>query len=128
MSQDYQTRQLNTEEGNLSGPIRTSHNSHIHIDNTRQPEPQLKRCHSKVQLKECHMLNPYLEPRLKGYVSSHNSRNTSKLTFEISPKLCRPRTSTSIKTQLLPLQYRLVLSLVTKRNMLPDRLAGDTCR
>jgi len=42
MSQDYQTRQLITEEGNPSRPIRTGHNQHTHTDNTRQPEPQLK--------------------------------------------------------------------------------------
>ncbi|QCE01103.1 hypothetical protein DEO72_LG7g2395 [Vigna unguiculata] len=42
MSQDYQTRHSHTKEGNLSGPIRTSHNSHTHTGNTRQPEPQLK--------------------------------------------------------------------------------------
>ena len=32
------------EEGNFSGPIRTSHNSHTHTCNTRQSEPQLKEC------------------------------------------------------------------------------------
>jgi len=42
MSQDYQTRQLNIEKGNLTGPIRTCHNAHTHTGNTRQPEPQLK--------------------------------------------------------------------------------------
>jgi len=75
MSQDYQTRQLITEEGNLSGPIRTSHNSHSHRQHspTRattqeflvfilHPEPPLKICHSQPQLKECHLLNPYSEP------------------------------------------------------------------
>ncbi|QCD83311.1 hypothetical protein DEO72_LG2g3655 [Vigna unguiculata] len=31
-----------TEEGNLSRPIRTSHNTHTHTSNTCQPEPQLK--------------------------------------------------------------------------------------
>jgi len=72
MSQDYKTRRLNTEEGNLSGPIRTSHNSHTHTGNTRQPEPQLK---------ECHVFNPYLEPQLKGYVMSHNSRNIKQADF-----------------------------------------------
>jgi len=35
MSQDYQTHQSTTEEGNLSGPICTSHNKHTHIGNTR---------------------------------------------------------------------------------------------
>jgi len=38
MSQDYQTRQLTTEEDNLSRPICTGHNQHTHIDNTRQLE------------------------------------------------------------------------------------------
>jgi len=42
MSQDYQTRQLNIEEGNLTRPIRTRHNAHTHTSNTHQPEPQLK--------------------------------------------------------------------------------------
>jgi len=74
-SQDYQTRQPTTEEGNLSGPIRTGHNQHTHTSNTRQPEPQLK---------EYHVLNPYPEPQLKGYVPSHNSRNTSNLTLKAS--------------------------------------------
>ncbi|QCD89853.1 hypothetical protein DEO72_LG4g803 [Vigna unguiculata] len=64
----------------------------------RHPEPQLKRCHSESQLKECHVLNPYLEPQLKRYILSYNSRNTSKPTFEISSKPCRPRTSKTSKT------------------------------
>jgi len=41
----------------------------------RHPEPQLKRCHSELQLKEFHVFNPYPESQLKGYVLSHNSRN-----------------------------------------------------
>ena len=64
----------------------------------RHPEPQLKRCHSEPQLKECHVLNPYPEPQFNGYVSSHSSRNTSKLTFEVSPKPCRPCTLKTSKT------------------------------
>jgi len=48
------------------------------------PEPQLKGCYFEPQLREYHMLNPYPKPQLKGYVSSHNSRNTSKSTFKIS--------------------------------------------
>jgi len=59
----------------------------------RHPEPQLKRCHSEPQLKECHVLNPYPEQQIKGYVPSHNSRNTNKPTFEESPKRCRSRTT-----------------------------------
>ena len=47
----------------------------------RHPEPQLEGCHSEPQLKECHVLNPYPEPQLKGYVPTHNSRNTNKLTL-----------------------------------------------
>jgi len=47
-------------------------------------EPQLEGCHSEPQLKESHVLNPYPEPQLKGYILSHNSRNTSKPTFKIS--------------------------------------------
>jgi len=61
MSQDYQTRQLITEEGNPSGPIRIGHNQHTH---TRQPELNLRvpRVHlpSRAQLKGCHF-----EPQLK---------------------------------------------------------------
>jgi len=34
MSQNYQPCQLITEEGNLSGPIRTGHNQHTHTGNT----------------------------------------------------------------------------------------------
>ncbi|QCD96688.1 hypothetical protein DEO72_LG6g1396 [Vigna unguiculata] len=41
-SQHYQTRQLNTKEGNLTGPIHTRHNVYTHTGNTRQPKPQLK--------------------------------------------------------------------------------------
>ena len=88
-SQDYQTRQLITEEVNLSGPIRTGHNQHIHTGNTRQTElnsrfphvhppsrAQLEGCHSESQLKECHVLNPY--PEL-------NSRDTFRATTQGTP-------------------------------------------
>ncbi|QCD95777.1 hypothetical protein DEO72_LG6g473 [Vigna unguiculata] len=58
MSQDYQTRQPTTEEGNLSGPIRTGHNQHTHTGNTRQPELNSRVPHvhlpSRVQLEGCH--------------------------------------------------------------------------
>jgi len=112
-SQDYQTRYLNTEEGNLTRPIRTRQHAHSHRQHLstraatqeflvfiRHPEPQLKRCHFEPQLKKCHVLNPYPEPQLKGYVPSHNSRNTSKPTFEISSKPCRPHTSKASKLHL----------------------------
>ncbi|QCE10495.1 hypothetical protein DEO72_LG10g1725 [Vigna unguiculata] len=71
MSQDYQTRQLITEEGNPSGPIRTGHNQHTHTDNTRQPKlnsrvprvhlpsrAQLEGCHSKLNSRNVTCLNP----------------------------------------------------------------------
>jgi len=74
----------------------------------RHPEPQLKRCHFELQLKECNVLNPYFEPQLKGYVLSHNSRNTTKPTFEISSKPCKQHTSKSSKALFLH-QYRLTL-------------------
>jgi len=147
-SQDYQTRWCHTKKGNLSGHAvraitRTvtpttlanlSHNlrvPHVHLPYRattqevlmfiRHLEPQLKRCHSEPQLKECHVLNPHPEPQLKGYIPSHNSRNTSKPTFEISPKPCRPRIYKISKAQFLPLQYRHAYTLL-------DHLAGDTCR
>ncbi|QCD96087.1 hypothetical protein DEO72_LG6g789 [Vigna unguiculata] len=57
-SQDYQTRQLITEEDNPSGLIRTGHNQHTHTSNTRQPElnPRVPRVHppSRAQLEGCH--------------------------------------------------------------------------
>ncbi|QCD79169.1 hypothetical protein DEO72_LG1g2809 [Vigna unguiculata] len=58
MSQDYQTRQRFTEEGNLFGPICTGHNQHTHTGNTRQPElnSRVPRFHppSRAQLEGCH--------------------------------------------------------------------------
>ncbi|QCD93561.1 hypothetical protein DEO72_LG5g1636 [Vigna unguiculata] len=53
------------------------------------------------------MLNPYPKPQLKGYIPSHNSRNTSKPTFKVSLKPCRPHTSqanhnTSLASTLSP--------------------------
>jgi len=70
-SQDYQTRQPTTEEGNLSGPIRTGHNQHTHTSNTRQPEPQL-------QGSSCSSAIPSHNSR--DAIPSHNSRNTMCLT------------------------------------------------
>jgi len=71
MSQDYQTRQLITKEGNLSGPICTSHNSHTHTGNTRQLEPQLKSS-------SCSSTIPSHNSR--DAILSHNSRNVRCLT------------------------------------------------
>jgi len=72
MSQDYQTRQLNTKEGNLTGPIRTCHNMHTHTGNTCQPEPQLKSfsCSSAI-----------LSHNSRDVILSHNSRNDTCLTL-----------------------------------------------
>jgi len=67
MSQDYQTRQLNTEEGNLSGPIRAGHNQHTHTGNTRQPEPTLKSS-SRSSAIPSH--------KSRDVIPSHNSRIT----------------------------------------------------
>jgi len=71
MSQDYQTRRLTTEEGNLFGPISTSHNSHTHTGNTCQFEPQLKDS-------SCSSVIPSHNSR--DVILSHNSRNATCLT------------------------------------------------
>jgi len=79
----------------------------------RHPEQQLKRCH--------------FEPQLKGHVPSHNLRNTTKPTFEISPKPCRARTSRRINhfclTKIIWRCTRIV-----RRNKPFDRLTGDAYR
>jgi len=77
----------------------------------RHPELQLKGCHSEPQLKECHVLNPYPEPQLKGYIMNHISRNTKKPTFEASPKPSRPRTLKASKLEAWSLHYCLALLL-----------------
>jgi len=96
MSQDYQTRQLYTEEGNLSEPIRTGHNQHTHTDNTRQPElnsgvprvhlpsqAQLEGCHSKLNSRNAMCLT-LITRSTQGIRSELNSSNTSNPTFEAS--------------------------------------------
>ena len=57
------------------------------------------------------MLNPYLEPQLKGYVLSHNSRNTS------NPPLSNAR-------RLVDHKFSIKSPSCSSTN----RLAGDTCR
>jgi len=69
--QDYQTRQLITEEGNLTGPIRTHRYVHAHTSNTRQPESQLKSS-------SCSSAIPNHNSR--DAIPSHNPRNTTCLT------------------------------------------------
>jgi len=102
-SQDYQTHQPHIEEGNLFGPIRTSHNLHTFTGNTRQSEPQLKSssCSSAIPSHNSRDVIPSHNSRNATCltpISSHNSRNTNKPNFEVSPKLCRSRTSVAIKT------------------------------
>ncbi|QCE04046.1 hypothetical protein DEO72_LG8g2079 [Vigna unguiculata] len=74
-SQDYQTRQLITEEGNLTGPIRTRRCMHTHTDNTRQLKPQLKSssCSSAI-----------LSHNSRDAILSHNPRNATCLTTILS--------------------------------------------
>jgi len=84
MSQDYQTRQPTIEESNLSGPIRTGHNQHTHIGNTRHPELNSRNA-ILSSTRGMYVFNPY--PEL-------NSRDTFRaqlkepinLTFEASLK------------------------------------------
>ncbi|QCD89591.1 hypothetical protein DEO72_LG4g537 [Vigna unguiculata] len=83
---------------------------------THPYEPQLAHSHwqhspTQAATQEFLVFIRYPKPQLKGYVLRHNSRNTSKLTFEISPKPCRQRTSKVSKTQALPLHYRLAMLL-----------------
>jgi len=67
---------------------------HTHTGNTRQLEPQLKRCHSEPQLKECHVLNLYPEPQFKdtfrattqGTPASRSSRYHRSLVHNAHPK------------------------------------------
>jgi len=130
MSQDYPTRLYWPQlKGYLSGPIRTGHHQRTLTYNTRQPElnSRVSRVHppSRAQLEGYHFelnsrnatcLTPIpsstqgicFEPQLKGYILSHNSRNTNKPTFKISAKPCRPRTSKASQTPL-PQQHRLAL-------------------
>ena len=70
-SQDYQTRQLITEEGNLIGLIHTCNYVHTHTGNTRQPEPQLKSS-------SCSFAIPSHNSR--DVISSQHSRITTCLT------------------------------------------------
>ena len=84
-SQDYQTRQLITEESNLIGPISTRHNVHTHSGNTRQPEPQLKSssCSSAIPSHNSRDVIPSHNSRnatCLNPISSHDSRDTFRAT------------------------------------------------
>jgi len=92
MSRDYQTRQLNTEEGDLNWPIRTRHNVHTHTGNTRQLEPQLKSssCSSDIPRHNWRDVIPSHNSKnvtCLTPIPSHKSRNISKSTLETSLKL-----------------------------------------
>jgi len=91
-SQDYQTRQPTTEEGNLSGPIRTGHNQHTHTGNTRQPEPQLKgsSCSSAIPSHNSRDAIPSHKSRNTTCLTpipSHNSRDTFRATTQGTPAI-----------------------------------------
>jgi len=122
MSQDYQTRQLITKEGNLSRPICVSHNSHTYTDNTRQSKPQLRdfSCSSAIpshnsrdvilshNSRNVTCLPSILSHNSRDIVPSHNSRNIpASRPLRYHPKPCRPRTSKAFK--FFSLHYRLAL-------------------
>ncbi|QCD92829.1 hypothetical protein DEO72_LG5g898 [Vigna unguiculata] len=92
----YRPQPIEHMRGNLSGPIRTGHNQHTHIGNTRQPElnsrvprvhppsrAQLEGCHSELNSRNATWLTP-IPSSTQGIRSELNSRNTSKPTFKIS--------------------------------------------
>ena len=75
-----------------------------HTSNTRQFEPQLKRCHFELELKECHVFSLYPEPQLKEYRSkSQLKEHSSKTIFKVSPMHCRPCTSKANNISIISL-------------------------
>ena len=117
MSQDYQTRQPTIEEDNLSRPIRTGHNQHTHIGNTRQPELQLKSS-------SCSSVIPGHNSRY--VIPSHNWRNTTCFNPYPEPQLKEHQQSHlwSITKSLIDHAYRINNPRLQQQN----RLAGDTYR
>ncbi|QCD79123.1 hypothetical protein DEO72_LG1g2762 [Vigna unguiculata] len=67
MSQDYQTRQLITKDGNLSGPIRTGHTSTLTPATLANPSST-----QEFLVFICH-----LELNSRDVILSHNSRNAT---------------------------------------------------
>jgi len=63
----------------LTNPSHNSRVPRVHPPSWATTQEMLFRA---TKLKEFHVLIPYPEPQLKGYVSSHNSRNTSNPTFK----------------------------------------------
>jgi len=139
MSQDYQTHQLNIEESNLIGPIRTRHNTHTHTDNT---------CQSESQLKSSSCSSAILSHNSRDAILSHNSRNATCLTSIPSHNSRDTFGATTQGTPASrPLKYHQSLvdhaypkhvkhfclnnltwrcSRVARHKALPNRLAGDT--
>jgi len=79
------------------------------------------------QIKEYNVLNPYPEPQLKGYVSGHNSRNTSNPTFKAITKSLVDHyiksTTPSCSSKIARRGTR-----VARHCQLPNRLAGVAYR
>jgi len=142
MSQDYQTRQSHTGEGNLSGPIRTSINSHTHTGNTRQPEPQLKcsSCSSVIpshNSRDANLSHNSRNATCLTLISSQNSRDTFWPTTQGTPASQPSGYHQSLVDHAYPKQRKhnfcicniaSCCSWAAKWDMLLDRLAGETCR
>jgi len=100
-----------TEEGNLPGPIRTSHNTHTHTGNTRQPDQHLKGSSCSSTILSHHSRDVILSHNSMNAtcltpIPSHKSRDTfraitqgtsNKPIFKVSPKHYRSRTSKANK-------------------------------
>ena len=71
--------------------------------------------------------NPYPEPQLKGYVPSHNSRNTSNPTSEALPKALQIM-PTKPKTQCCSSKIAQRVTCAARRCQLPNRLASVVYR
>ena len=127
----------NVEEGNLSRPIRTSHNSHTNTDNNRQSESQLKECscssailsHNSRDVIPSHnprnvtCLSPIMSHNSRDIILSHNSRNTpTSLSLRYHPNPCRLRTSKH--TKAMPLYFCLAV-LYTRQAKFHSRPLGS---
>jgi len=77
--------------------------------------------HLEPQLKEFHVLNPYLESQLKGYVPSHNSRNPTSRPLRYHQSFvdhAHPK-----QTKFVPLHHHLAL-LQSRHAKLASRPPG----
>jgi len=123
-----------TKEDNLSGPIRTGHNTHTHIGNTCQIEPQLKGSSCSSAILRHNSRDVILRHNSRNAmcltpISSHKSRDTfrattqgtySKSTFKVSPKHYRSHTSKAKKAFAFVLSQGAALELLSKiRHILP---------